>query len=322
MPLKLEEFEIGQRWSIAEAMRLNTGGGVGAEIVKNETFEIPEHNMRNFVWHLPHYDGDSSKSQRTKNNSKRFGAVKNFIFRSNNHDSSENNQEEGPSVSQSDAFRRYSPKQCQYICKLHKVAGLLPWYLQKFAPKDALCFHEQTWFLYPIVRTHIANDFVKDKLCVRITTVVEEYRNNQFNENAHALTAEQLDKREIIFIDISKASSANIKSDDPRRFRSTLTDRGPLADNWWSEPNLPVICVYIRLDCEFQWFGLQTKVESTMVNIYRKTFTKIHSETFCWIDKWFNLTKEEVKRFETELQDILTTQINSGEIVAPKFEND
>jgi hypothetical protein len=322
MPLTLAEFDVGIAWSVAEALRLNTGGGVGGEIIKNEDFELPEHNLRNVSSFLPECEIESNKSH-TKKQSKRLLGVKNYLFGSNNSQSkNEVNEEQNASgSSENEPVKCFPAKTCQYKCKLHKVAGLLPWYLQKFAPKDALCFYERTWNCYPIIKTHITNDFVKDKLRVHLNTFVEEYKSNTFNDNALSLTNEQLGKREIIFIDISKNSLASVKS-DPRNFKSKLTNRGPLLDNWWCDPKLPVICVYILLDCEFSWFGLQTKVESSMVNIYQKTFTKVYAEVFCWIDKWLNVTKEELKVFELTLKDTLAKQIDNGEIIAPKFEND
>ncbi len=39
MPMSVEEYQIGQLWSVAEASKNETGGGEGVEIVKNEPFD-------------------------------------------------------------------------------------------------------------------------------------------------------------------------------------------------------------------------------------------------------------------------------------------
>lgn len=43
--MSVEEYQIGQLWSVAEASRQETGGGEGVEILKNEPFtDIPLFN--------------------------------------------------------------------------------------------------------------------------------------------------------------------------------------------------------------------------------------------------------------------------------------
>ena len=37
--MSVEEYQIGQLWSVAEASKHETGGGEGVEVLKNEPFE-------------------------------------------------------------------------------------------------------------------------------------------------------------------------------------------------------------------------------------------------------------------------------------------
>lgn len=39
MPLSIEEYQIGQLWSVAEASKRETGGGEGVEILENRPFD-------------------------------------------------------------------------------------------------------------------------------------------------------------------------------------------------------------------------------------------------------------------------------------------
>jgi hypothetical protein len=39
LPLTVEEYQVGQLWSVAEASKAETGGGEGVEVLKNEPFE-------------------------------------------------------------------------------------------------------------------------------------------------------------------------------------------------------------------------------------------------------------------------------------------
>ena len=76
MPFTVEENQIGQLWSFAETSRLNTGGGEGVEIIRNEFFKIPQYqeinnnlsHQINFK-HLPDYN-DHEAQQSAANNSK------------------------------------------------------------------------------------------------------------------------------------------------------------------------------------------------------------------------------------------------------------
>jgi hypothetical protein len=38
LPLTVEEYQVGQLWSVAEASKQETGGGEGVEVLKNEPF--------------------------------------------------------------------------------------------------------------------------------------------------------------------------------------------------------------------------------------------------------------------------------------------
>ncbi|KAF1761399.1 hypothetical protein GCK72_009655 [Caenorhabditis remanei] len=39
LPLSVEEYQVGQLWSVAEASKAETGGGEGVEVLKNEPFD-------------------------------------------------------------------------------------------------------------------------------------------------------------------------------------------------------------------------------------------------------------------------------------------
>lgn len=39
LPLTIEEYQVGQLWSVAEASHAETGGGEGVEVLRNEPYE-------------------------------------------------------------------------------------------------------------------------------------------------------------------------------------------------------------------------------------------------------------------------------------------
>lgn len=64
------------------------------------------------------------------------------------------------------------------------------------------------------------------------------------------------------------------ESEDPSKFKSEKTGRGPLVGKWQQTSN-PVMTCYKLVTVEFKWFGLQTKVESMIQKVRSFTCKKI-----------------------------------------------
>ncbi len=209
----------------------------------------------------------------------------------------------------------------QYTYKIYKIASKFPWFIRKILPKESTILHEKSWNLYPVIKTHIRNEYMKEKFHVFINTITKECLNGVIEDNVHNLTPEQLEKREIVIIDITEAVSSNeyLADEDPTKYYSAKGKRGPLKESWIGEQR-PMICCYKLIDLEFVWFALQSKAENYMVNMYKKLFKKFHRQVFCWMDKWYDLSLEDVRKFESDVQRSLSERINKGEIAANPFE--
>ena len=145
--------------------------------------------------------------------------------------------------------------------------------IRKILPHRSTILHEKSWNLYPIIKTHIRNEYMKEKFHVYINTITKECIDGKADENVHNLTAEQLQKREIIVVDICEPVSSGeyVADEDPTKFPSVKANRGPLKEDWISNQR-PLICCYKLVDLEFSWFGFQSKAESFMGNFYKKLF--------------------------------------------------
>ncbi|KAG8515078.1 Phosphatidylinositol transfer protein beta isoform, partial [Galemys pyrenaicus] len=99
--------------------------------------------------------------------------------------------------------------------------------------------------------------------------------------------------------------------EDPALFQSVKTKRGPLGPNWKKElannPDCPQMCAYKLVTIKFKWWGLQSKVENFIQKQEKRIFTNFHRQLFCWIDKWIELTMEDIRRMEDETQKELET---------------
>lgn len=119
---------------------------------------------------------------------------------------------------------------------------------------------------------------------------------------------DKLKMREVVYIDIANdpIASADYKEDeDPINFKSQKTGRGPLVGPEWKQKVQPVMTCYKLVTCEFKWFGLQTRVESFIQKAERRLFTNFHRQVFCWIDRWYGLTMEDIRALEDNTKEEL-----------------
>ncbi|XP_075839798.1 phosphatidylinositol transfer protein beta isoform isoform X3 [Microtus pennsylvanicus] len=228
LPCSVQEYQVGQLYSVAEASKNETGGGEGIEVLKNEPYEK---------------DGEKG----------------------------------------------------QYTHKIYHLKSKVPAFVRMIAPEGSLVFHEKAWNAYPYCRT---------------------------SKLVHGLDPNTWKTVEIVHIDIadrSQVEPADYKADeDPALFHSVKTKRGPLGPNWKKElantPDCPKMCAYKLVTIKFKWWGLQSKVENFIQKQEKRIFTNLHRQLFCWIDKWIDLTMEDIRRMEDETQKELETLRSQGQV--------
>ncbi|CAB1319723.1 unnamed protein product, partial [Coregonus sp. 'balchen'] len=134
-------------------------------------------------------------------------------------------------------------------------------------------------------------------------------------EPVHKLDVPTWKSVEVVPIDIAdgeQVAPADYKADeDPALFKSAKTGRGPLGPNWKKElvskADCPRMCAYKLVTVKFKWWGLQNKQE-------KRIFTNFHRQLFCWIDKWVELTMEDIRRMEAETQKELEELRKQGQV--------
>lgn len=237
LPCSVEEYQVGQLFSVAEASKNETGGGEGIEVLKNEPYEK---------------DGEKG----------------------------------------------------QYTHKIYHLKSKVPAFVKFIAPEGSLVFHEKAWNAYPYCRTIVENEYMKDDFFIKIETWHKPDLGGQ--DNVHKLDKESLAMRTVVPIDIadkSQVSPADYKADeDPAIFKSVKTGRGPLGPHWKTEQSCPKMCAYKLVTVKFKWWGLQTKVENFIHEQEKRIFTNFHRQLFCWIDKWVELSMDDIRRMEAETQ--------------------
>lgn len=260
LPMKVEEYQVAQLYSVAEASKNETGGGEGIEVLKNEPFD------------------------------EKVNVPKEQLYANG---------------------KKYTTG--QFTHKIYHLKHKVPKYIRYLAPKEALEIHEEAWNAYPYCRTIITNPgYMKEAFELKIETIHLEGQGNL--ENAHSLPPDQLAERNVCLIDIADSSDMNRdykKDEDPSMYKSEKTNRGPLKDGWMSTVD-PVMTCYKLVSVNFVWFGLQKRVENFIQTQEKRIFTNFHRQVFCWTDKWFGMTMDDIRRLEDETKDELDEQRKIG----------
>lgn len=206
----------------------------------------------------------------------------------------------------------------QYTRKLFHLSSKVPGYVRILAPKGSLEVEERAWNAYPYCRTIIENPmYMKENFQLKIESMYVQDKIDE--ENIHQLPPELLEQRKVVYIDIVNDplhSSADYSPEsDPSKFQSVKTGRGPLVGpRWWENTEMPIMCAYKLVTCDFKWWGLQNRVEAMLHNQEKRIFLNFHRQLFCWMDKWYGLTMADIRALEEEAKHELDKQRHTGEL--------
>jgi len=228
--------------------------------------------------------------------------------------------------------RPFTPEECevyksngQYTYKVMHLEQKVPRVIKVIAPKGSLQIHEKAWNAYPYCKTLYSNEYMKDSFHINIETI---HKAGVGEENVHGLDQETLKSREIVDIDIADSAcvtSQDYKEDeDPSTFKSEKTGRGPLNKGWFNiqdDSVGPKMTCYKYYDIKFKWWGLQGRVESIIVNAVERLLRNFHRQVFCWIDKWFGMTIEDIRMLEDKTKEDLDKLRVEGEFRGAKMKD-
>ncbi|XP_076054532.1 retinal degeneration B isoform X3 [Oratosquilla oratoria] len=216
----------------------------------------------------------------------------------------------------------------QYTHKVYHVGSHLPGWLKSLIPKSALSVEEEAWNAYPYTKTRFTCPFV-EKFSIEVETYY--FNDGGHQDNVFSLSKSDLKQREVDLIDVVRDQlyGADYKEEeDPRRYISQKTGRGPLEDNWIEEywgackgkeqprpDGKAIMCAYKLCRVEFRYWGMQSKIEKFIHDIaLRKTMLRAHRQAWAWMDEWWGLTIEDIRSIEQETQALLAKKYgNEGE---------
>ncbi|KAJ2741422.1 hypothetical protein GGI20_005201 [Coemansia sp. BCRC 34301] len=217
---------------------------------------------------------------------------------------------EGVEVKQNEPYDNEKGKG-QYTRKIYSFARQvisqvlqvrIPAWVRAVAPKGALELHEEAWNAYPHCLTVLTFPYLGNRF--KVVTETMHLADRAETENALNLDADVLAVRTVESIDVANdkelSSGAYKESEDPKLYKATKTDRGPLTSEGWAQTCTPVMTCYKLLTVEFSYWGLQAMVEKFIHSTMRSVFAVFHRQLFCDTDGWFGMTIDELRAMEDE----------------------
>lgn len=192
----------------------------------------------------------------------------------------------------------------------------IPKFIAMLVPDSMTDIVEYSWNSFPHCKTEYTNAFFKDKFVMSVETMHADDRGIQ--ENAVNLSQDDLSKRKVDYINIAcEDSSVKFAPDaDPTKFRSEKTGRGPLKPGFMADHD-PIMTCYKVVKFRFKVFGLQTRVEQWGHQYgIRNPFLEYHRKLFCWIDEWFGLKIEDIRKMEDETAKITKQKLEESAAAA------
>jgi hypothetical protein len=189
----------------------------------------------------------------------------------------------------------------QYTHKILFIGSKLPGWLRSFIPASALQIEEKAWNAYPYCKTVYSVPFLGDRFSISLTT--KYLPDGGFMENAFKKSEEELKDRVVDTLDIAYDPIDPSKykpEEDPTIYLSKKTGRGKLAKDW-RDTHKPIMCSYKECAVQLKVWGIQTAGESFIHKVgLRDVFLLGHRQAFCWIDEWFGMTMDDIRKLEDE----------------------
>lgn len=99
-----------------------------------------------------------------------------------------------------------------------------------------------------------------------------------------------------------------VEDEDPTKYISKSTGRGPLNSDWIDEgyKEGKIMCAYKLCRVEFKFWGMQSKIERFIHDsALRRVMLRAHRQAWAWQDEWIGLTMDDIRRLEKETQEHL-----------------
>jgi len=212
--------------------------------------------------------------------------------------------EDGVEIVKNEPYEGENGEKGQYTYKIYHLGNRLPGWLSSLLPKNLKEVHEEAWNAYPVCKTVITSPFLGNRFELRIESRHSSFvAADGYQKNAHNLDEKTLKKRTVEILDIAFDPVDEKKcKEDPKKFKSEKTGRGLLEKGWQKTVN-PCMVAYKLASVKVDYPMVGGKVEKWIQGFEKDLFTTFHRQLFCWIDEWFGLSLEDIRKMEEETKE-------------------
>uniref|UniRef100_A0A672IV90 Cytoplasmic phosphatidylinositol transfer protein 1 n=1 Tax=Salarias fasciatus TaxID=181472 RepID=A0A672IV90_SALFA len=231
------------------------------------------------------------------------------LYMISKHSHEQSDRGEGVEVVQNEPYEDPTHGQGQFTEKRVYLNSKLPSWARAVVPK-IFYVTEKAWNYYPYTITgeHTLRCSFLPKFSIHIETKYED--NKGCNDNIFDTELKD-QEREVCFVDIAYDEIPERyykESEDLRYFKSEKTSRGILQEGWRDTQD-PIMCSYKLVTVKFEVWGLQTRVEQFVHKVVRDVLLLGHRQAFAWVDEWIDMTMDEVREFERNIQEATNQKI-------------
>ncbi|CAF0835813.1 unnamed protein product [Adineta steineri] len=211
----------------------------------------------------------------------------------------ESSKDEGVEVVRNEPITNENGLVGQLTEKRLYLSSRLPTWIRSLIP-NLFYITEKASNFYPYTTTEYTCSFLP-RFSIMVETRYEN--NNGTTENCHSLSPDELAIRKLEYLDIAIERIPDYKykeSEDPCKFKSTKTGRGPLTATW-RDYMKPIMCAYKTVRVRFEVWGFQTRVEDFTQRAVRDILILAHRQAFTWMDEWYGMSMDQVREYEREM---------------------
>jgi len=210
---------------------------------------------------------------------------------------------EGIEVVVNEPFENKEFGKGQYTKKIFHLSNLIPsWVRYLFSSLNHLSVVEESWNVYPECKTIFHCEYFGASFRIEVDTKHTEGELGKI-DNIHNLNEQDLKLRQIDFIDIVNdpvPEKKYKKEEDPKLFKSTLKNIGPLKKDWVSSTK-PILCAYKLVRVKFDKWLIGQRIEQAIHDYgFREIFLEVNRQAFCWMDDWIWMKLSDVRKYEEE----------------------
>mmetsp|Transcript_6853 Transcript_6853/g.10016 ORF Transcript_6853/g.10016 Transcript_6853/m.10016 type:complete len:275 (+) Transcript_6853:70-894(+) len=218
--------------------------------------------------------------------------------------------DEGVEILKNEPFENKTLGKGQYTHKIYHAGDRLPAVFKPFIPSKMLDFHEEAWNAFPYCKTIVTCPYFGKKFGMSIISQHKLGAHDEADdeENPLNLKPEVLKKRKIKYLDIAndKLVDKYDEKEDPKKIKLDKTEpnRGPLTDDGkWHKNEKTVMTCYkvVTVKCTLIPVGVKA-IEKKILEMQSKIFHAVHRKLYCSANRWINLSMEDVRAKEAEIQ--------------------